>query len=154
MDSAATLTLMSNYFGAMDCAESSLFHFPRGLPGFENERQFAAIEIPEQHPLVYLQSIHRPDLCLITLPAHVVCPEFQLELQPDDAHVLGFSDSELPQAGENVLCLAIISVDERRDPVANLLAPLVVNVKTRDAVQAVQEDSIWSCEHPLPEAAC
>jgi flagellar assembly factor FliW len=49
-----------------------------------------------------------------------------------------------------VLCLAIISVDEKRAPVANLLAPLVINIKTRQAVQAIQAESSWTCEYPLP----
>ncbi|MCU1263044.1 MAG: hypothetical protein JWO80_5929 [Bryobacterales bacterium] len=155
MKGFGTLTLVSNYFGAMECEDSGLFHFPRGIPGFECERHFAPVEVPGQRPLIYLQSINRPDLCLMTLPVHAICPEFELELLPEDGGLLGFPAGTHPRIGQDVLCLAIITVDERRDPVANLLAPLVINLQTRDAVQAIQADSTWTCEHPLPRSrAC
>ena len=145
-----TLTLHSDYFGTLEYADSGLFHFSNGIPGFECERHFAPVEIPAQRPLVYLQSINRPDLCLITLPVRTICPEFELDLQPEDIALLGFPPRAALRIGEDVLCLAIVSVDASRDPVANLLAPLVVNVRTHEAVQAIQADSAWTCEHPLP----
>lgn len=147
MDS--TLTLRSDYFGTLECADSGLFHFANGIPGFECEHHFAPVEIPAQRPLVYLQSINRPDLCLITLPVRTVCPEFELDLQPEDAALLGFPLQTALRIGEDVLCLAIVSVDATREPVANLLAPLVVNLRTHEAVQAIQADSDWTCDHVI-----
>jgi flagellar assembly factor FliW len=141
--------LRSDYFGPLECADSGLFHFPNGIPGFECERDFAPIEIPAQRPLVYLQSINRPDLCLITLPVRTICPEFELHLQPEDVALLGFPPQSTVRIGDDVLCLAIVSVDTSRDPVANLLAPLVVNLRTHEAVQAIQADSAWTFEYPI-----
>ena len=145
----STLTLRSDYFGSLECADARLFHFPNGIPGFECERHFAPIEIPAQRPLVYLQSINRPELCLMTLPVRTICPEFELDLLPEDRAVLGLESAGPVRIGDDVMCLAIVSVDASRDPVANLLAPLVVNVRTREAVQAIQADSDWTCEYPV-----
>ncbi len=153
MTATATLTLVSDYFGAMECDPSTLFHFPRGLPGFECERHFAAIEIPSQWPLVYLQSMNRPDLCLMTIPPRTVRPDYQLQLAVEDKSVLGFAADFTPNIAEDVLCLAILSIERGRDATANLLGPLVINLATREAVQAIQFDSDWTCDHPLPQAA-
>ena len=151
MTAVCNVTLVSNYFGPLECAESSLFHFPNGIPGFQCERHFAAIEITSQRPLVYLQSINRPDLCLITLPVRTICPEFELDLAPEDAAVLGFPPGLSPRIGKEILCLAIIAVDEHSETTANLLAPLVVNLSNREAVQSIQINSDWSCRHSLAQ---
>jgi len=50
----------------------------------------------------------------------------------------------------DVLCLAIITVPEGKPPTANLMAPLIVNRKTRLALQAIQVDSAYSHQHALP----
>lgn len=89
----------------------------------------------------------------MTLPVRSVCPEFELDLQPEDIALLGFSPSTVPRIGEDVLCLAIVSVDEDRDPVANLLAPLVINLRTNEAIQGIQAESSWTCDHPIAGAA-
>jgi flagellar assembly factor FliW len=44
-------------------------------------------------------------------------------------------------------------VAEHRSPTANLLAPIVVNLKTHRAIQAIQADSGYSHQHPLLAAA-
>ena len=46
--------------------------FPEGLPGFERERRFLPLEMPDQHPLVFLQSAATPALCFVTLPVLAV----------------------------------------------------------------------------------
>jgi flagellar assembly factor FliW len=55
-----------------------------------------------------------------------------------------------------VLCLTVLSIKET-GPTANLLAPVVVNLANRRAVQAVALESDYSCQHglfPLETAAC
>ena len=150
MTGLAPLTLASHYFGTLECDPCTVFHFPRGIPGFESERHFAPIEIPAQRPIVYLQSLDRPDLCLVTLPVQTVCSTYDLQLAPEDATLLG---CPAHHTGEDFLTLAILHMDERRAATANLLAPLVINRHTRQAVQAIQFDSVWTCDHPLPDLA-
>jgi flagellar assembly factor FliW len=45
--------------------------------------------------------------------------------------------------------LAILSVSENRPPTANLLAPVVINLRTRVAIQAIRLDTAYSHEQPL-----
>ena len=52
-----------------------------------------------------------------------------------------------------MLCLTVLSVRET-GPTANLLAPIVVNLRNRKAVQAVAAESDYSHQHALmPEEA-
>jgi flagellar assembly factor FliW len=149
MVSTGTLCFDSQYFGPLEFDAGAAFDFSEGLPGFESERFFAPIEIPGQHPLLYLQSVNRPDLCLITLPVRTVCADYQLEVLPEYLDVLGISRESDPRIGSDLLCLTIILVDEERKVTANLLAPIVVDMRTRKAVQAIQSESGYGCRHPL-----
>jgi flagellar assembly factor FliW len=145
--------LRSRYFGEIEVDASAPFRFRQGLPGFESERDFAPIEIPAQRPILYLQSHAREDICLITLPVRVIVSGYSLHLPAEYLGPLGFRDDETPRIGEELLCLAVVTAGEDRRLTANLLAPIVVNIRTREAVQAIQYDSDYSHRHPIPENA-
>lgn len=140
----------TKYFGTLGYGEESVLSFASGPPGFELERSFLLIERPEQHPLVYMQSLSTPDLCFLALPVRAVAPGYQLALSLEDRELLDLPCGDPPAIGADVLCLALVSVPEEGPPTANLLAPVVVNLKTRRALQAVQPDAPYSHRQALP----
>jgi flagellar assembly factor FliW len=139
-------------FGIVDYELDAVIEFPAGLPGFEQETRFVALEQPATKPLVFLQSLSRPDLCFITMPVRAADPLYRLSVTPEDLRYLELPVSRQPEIGTEVLCLAIISVAEGRSPTANLLAPLVVNLRSRRAVQAIAHESGYSHQHALTGA--
>jgi flagellar assembly factor FliW len=147
-------SIESKYFGPVGYPEDSVLEFPAGLPGFENAHQFIAIDQPENKPLVFLQSVSEPGLCFVTLPVGSVRKDFRLSMATEDLRLLDLSDDRQPEIGPEVLCLVILSFVEGRQPTANLLAPVVVNLGNRLAVQAIQVESGYSHQHPFEEIAC
>ncbi len=142
-------TFSSRHFGPIEYQDDAIFEFPAGLPGFEQERRFVPIEHAASKPIVFLQSLTRPELCFITLPVLAVKKDYRLAVSPEDLRALALAEDRQPVIGADVLCLALISVAEGRLPTANLLAPVVVNLRTRRAVQAIQEESAYSHQYPL-----
>ena len=140
---------VTKHFGIIDYEPDAVIEFPLGLPGFEQETRFVALEQPATKPLIFLQSLSRPDLCFITMPVRAADPHYRLSVSPEDLQLLELPVTRQPEIGSEVLCLAIISVGEGRSPTANLLAPLVVNLRSRRAVQAIAPDSGYSHQHPL-----
>lgn len=141
-------------FGVVSYQPESVMEFPNGLPGFEAQRQFLALNYDNTKPLVFLQSLADAGLCFITLPVGCVDPEYRLRVSEEDLGQLGFAPERQPAIGPDVVCLTVISVHEN-GPTANLLAPIVVNVDTLKAVQAIGPESGYSHQHPLvrPETA-
>jgi flagellar assembly factor FliW len=139
----------SKYFGAVTYKEEAVLRFPLGLPGFAEEKRFLLIEQPVNRPLVFLQSLGRPELCFVALPVLGMCPDYRLAVCPEDLQALGLAGDRQPVIGPEVLCLGIVSLAEGKPPTVNLLAPVVVNWKSRCAVQAIQIDAGYSHEHPL-----
>lgn len=139
----------TRHFGALRYEENSVVSFPAGLPGFEHEKDFILIEQPSTKPLVFVQSLAGVNLCFVALPMLVVAPDYRLNMIPEDLQILGLPSDRQPGIGAEVLCLAILSFEEGGPPTVNLIAPVVVNLATRVAVQAVQPDSDYELRHPI-----
>jgi flagellar assembly factor FliW len=143
------LSTETRHFGVIPYQEDSVFDFPEGLPGFEDQRQFLLLERPGTRPLVFLQSLSAAGLCFITVPVRVAKSDYQLCMPPEDLTSLEIDTGRQPEIGKEVLCLAIVSLQEDRLPTVNLLSPLVINLRTRRGIQAIQPDSGHSHQHPL-----
>jgi flagellar assembly factor FliW len=143
-------SISTKQFGIVQFAEEDVFDFPHGLPGFEAEHRFLCIERPALRPVVFLQSIHRPDLCFITLPARSVDPGYELEVASEERTLLGLASNDAPAWEQSLACLAIVCLPADGDPTANLLGPVVLSRETRKGVQAVRDDRRYSAMTPLP----
>jgi flagellar assembly factor FliW len=129
--------------------EDAVFHFPHGLPGFEEETRFLPIEQPYTRPILFLQSLRQSGLCFITLPVRVVDPEYRLAVPPEDLDLLELPLHRQPKVGSEVLCLTILTIRPGEPTTANLLAPVVVHLGSRRAVQAVSAEPAYSSQFPL-----
>ena len=145
--------LETRYFGTIEYEESAVLEFPRGLPGFDERRRFVATRLAASDPLVYLQSLEEPGLCFITAPAAAVAPGYRLEADAEDLELVGLPPERQPEIGKEALCLIVLSMRET-GPTANLLAPVIVNLGNRKAVQTIAQRPGYSHQHALePEEA-
>jgi flagellar assembly factor FliW len=133
--------------------ESDILTFPEGLPGFEGATRFAVREDADCAPLVALQSLDRVELRFLAVPVAAVELDYSLAVNEEDLRRLGLPTERQPVPSE-VLCLALLCAPTNGPSTANLSAPVVVNLKTRVAVQAVRSDARYSPQHPLPAGAC
>jgi flagellar assembly factor FliW len=146
----------TRYFGLVEYNEESVMVFPDGIPAFEQERRFLALRQPASEPLVFMQSVANPHVCFATLPVAAACPGYRLSMAPEDLRALGLEKGRQPAIGRDVLCLTILSLTENAPPTVNLLAPIVVNLRTLRGRQAIRTDSLYTHREVLPlgEAAC
>lgn len=133
----------TKHFGKITYEEESELLFPCGLPGFDDRRRFVAVRFAENEPLIYLQNLEDPGLCFITMPILAAQPDYRLKVSGEDLAQLALPAAHQPRIGEDVLCLTVISLHET-GPTANLLAPIVVNLRNRRAVQAVTQETGYS----------
>lgn len=143
------MILNTTHFGKLVIDESTAVEFSQGLPGFEDCRRFAALEHPAHEGLIFLQSMERPELCFPALPVKAIRHNYTLSMTPEDREVLGWKEDRPPRIGDEVAALAILSFEPDRPPTANLLAPLVMDIATRRAVQAIRSDALYGCQESL-----
>ena len=145
----------TKYYGQLECTEEDIFDFRLGLPGFERETQFVFIERPDRAPLVFMQSLHRADVCFLALPVFVADREYRLSMASEDLSELDLDASREPKIGPDVLCLTLLTLVEGSDPTVNLRAPIVVNLRNRKGMQSIQMESSYSFHAPLlPQTEC
>ena len=140
--------LNTKNLGAITWEPASEIFFPCGLPGFEDRQRFVAVHFGHTDPLIFLQSVEDPALCFITVPVRAVEPDYRLSAAEEDLALVGLPTDRPPRIGEDVHCLAVLSVRET-GTTANLLAPVIVNLKNLKAVQAVAQEGGYSHRHPL-----
>jgi flagellar assembly factor FliW len=131
-------------FGPLEYDGSACIWFPGGIPGFEEFRQFVLVDKPALAPLIFLQSLESANLCFTAVPVAAIDANYELALTSDDAQILG--------ERADLVLLAMVAATEGGLVTANLLAPIVINSRTRTAVQAVRADTRYSPHHPLGEA--
>lgn len=129
-----------------------ILYFPHGLPGFEHARRFTVREPAELAPLVCLESLDIPRLRLWVAPVSALDARYSIEISPEDLKVLGLNERRKPVAEKDVVCLAILCVGADGELSANLLAPIVVNLRAHVALQAVRSDATYSHRHPIAAA--
>ncbi len=142
---------VTKYHGNIEYQDEQVFQFPQGLPGFAGQRRFVPVEHPSTRPILFLQSLDTPELCFITLPVLVVNPAYRLAVSEEDLALLQLPTVRQPAIGTDVLCLAILTIQPHCATTANLLAPVVVNLRNRIAVQAVATDTSYSHQYPFLE---
>ena len=152
------LSVETKYFGILSCREEEVFEFHHGMPAFEAEKRFVLIELPENAPLVFLQSLTQPMLCFLAFPILVADRDYQLAVSAEDLAELDLDRGRQPELGCQVLVLALVSLQDGFSATANLMAPVVLNLKTRRGLQAIRQDRVYSHQHPIeslrPGAAC
>ena len=114
-----------------------------GMPGFPSLRSFALVTLDEDGLLFSLRSLQEPELRFLVVPPAPFFPDYAPEIDDESARRLGL------RAAEDAMLLLVVTVgDIPQDATANLLAPIVVNTRTRAGAQVVLTGS----DHPLRAA--
>lgn len=130
-----------------------LFHFPSGLPGFEQHHDFIVSHRPGLDPLVFLDSSHGQGPGFIAVPVQVLDPLYSLRLDEAAAAELHLPAGAQAVAGAPFLAFALLTFVAGEPPTANLFAPVVLNPVKGLGAQVLQIDSGYSVVHPVREGA-
>ena len=119
--------------------------FASGLPGFPGARRFALVRWgASDGPYSVLVDVDEPGVRFLVVPPSAFFPDYEVDL--DDVITMAL---ELDDAADCLL-LVIVTLGERaQDATANLLGPLVINVRNHRGLQAVLSDSGYSTRVPL-----
>ena len=126
-------------------AANTRLRFILPLPGFPEARDFSLEPVEEQAGLLsILRSTDQPSLEFVVALPEAFFADYTPELDDTTAERLGLTSAE------DALVLVILTVAERiEQTTANLMAPIVVNRKTGEALQALLVSSGYDIRTPL-----
>jgi len=144
MTEAETKTVALPRFGTIEYREDDMIVFPWGLPGFDHLKSFLVLSLPAQEHLVWLQSMDDVDVALPAADPWLFFPSYNPTL-PAFARLS--LDLENP---EDFTVLGIVVAPGDGSMFMNLMAPVIVNLKSRVARQVALEASGYSVATPIP----
>lgn len=137
----------TKYFGRIDCSEEDKLHFPEGLFGFEEEKEFFLLPFEgSEDTLLCFQSAVTPGLAFVAVNPFSLKPDYAPVLSPGELKALGVERSE--ELCFYTLCVVRSPVG---DSTVNLRCPVAINDRTRQAVQVILEEGAYHMHHLLSE---
>lgn len=136
------MNIYSPVLGDVGIEESQIISFEKGLPGFEQEKNFVFMELGET-PFTIMQSLDS-DLYFFVIRPFDFFKDYQLDL-PDS--IVEFLQIHNPED------LAIYNITTIKEDIAqitaNMQAPIVVNAKAQKGKQVVLPETKYLIRQPL-----
>ena len=139
------MILETEKFGKLEVNEDYIFDFVEPIIGYENVKHFALIDIDSDSPFKWLQAIEDLSLAMpVTMPAYFGI-EYQFSIPDDKVDLLE------AKSAEDILSLNIKNVPNGapQNATVNLLAPVVINVNNKKALQLVLSDTNFPVRYKL-----
>lgn len=119
------MIIQTKYLGELQIDEEQIIHFPKGLLGFENNKDFVLLDVPNNEYFKFLQDINNSYICFLLVNPWDFYDDYEVELSSEDLLKIDVDHYE----EEQLLILTIVTLNENfKDSTTNLLAPVAINL--------------------------
>lgn len=131
------ITVKTRDFDEIQISERDIITFPDGLFAFEESKRFFLISpLGEGRSPVWLQSVDDPSLCFILFSPFEFCSDYSVTVSDNDM------DFPKPQDKDALYyVIAMIPEHDNMSATVNLKSPLIINTRTRKAVQIIADEN-------------
>lgn len=136
------MRIVSTRFGTIEIDPNEVIEFPQGMIGFPNETRYVLLLNGENSAIGWLQSTGNGSLAFPVVSSEALTVDYSrmnLAVHEEDA------DGEPDYA----VMVVMTATGGGRAPTVNLLAPIVVNAKTRTGAQVIVDHPSYSTSDPL-----
>jgi flagellar assembly factor FliW len=132
---------MGDFFKNLVYSNEDIITFPSGIPGFEQNKSFVLVSIPEYTPFEWLVCIDGPPLRFAVINPLMFKPDYAPQIQKESLGEMGI------QKPEDVLIYVIVTIHENPlESTANLVGPIIVNKTRRIGKQVIVEDDHYTTQ--------
>jgi flagellar assembly factor FliW len=130
-------------FGSINVRSDQIIYLEPGLLGFTQYHRYLLIEHNREAPFLWLQCLDNPDLAFVVIDPRVLLSDYQ---PGPVAQVMRELEVERHEDFK-ILVILTIPPGKPQEMTANLMGPVVINLKTRQGKQLVLEDSRYNHKH-------
>ena len=128
--------IIETRLGPQKVSNDKLVIFPRGIIGFEHEREFALLQMRGDLPFLMLQSTTTPSVGLLVTDPYTFYPEYQIEVGDPEQKILKVQKREQL----SVLVTVYIPPNQPEKTSMNLSGPILINHELKIGLQVPQVD--------------
>lgn len=122
--------------GRQVVAMDKVIHFPRGIIGFEDRKDFTLLQIRPDAPFLVLQSMDDPTLGLLVADPYSFMPEYLIKIGDAEQKLLQIAQREELA----VLVTVAIPPGKPEETVLSLTGPILINHAAKIGLQVPQTD--------------
>ncbi len=131
-------------FGVLEYDVDNVIELPDGLIGLPDLSRWLLLDMEENMPVRWLQSVDRPDFGLPVMPPVFFAEEYAIQTSTTVQRRVS------PDGEPDLVTLIIATVHAGGEKITgNLRAPLVVDIATRRGAQIALEDDRLSTRHEI-----
>ncbi|QLI80415.1 flagellar assembly protein FliW [Chitinibacter fontanus] len=126
------MDVFQSQFGPIEVDPDTIIHFPAGLPGFDDCKNYKLLHEEKPNPSVYwLQSLDDASVAFSIVGAEHLGFNYVLALDDDECASIDLTDPN------EAMLFLILSRPENEAIRANTMAPLVLNLRSRKGLQKI-----------------
>jgi len=138
------MNIQTKFHGEIDVQPDQLWNFPKGIPGFEEEKEFVLLPIEGNNIFQVLQSTNSPVVAFIVTNPYTLVEDYSFDIDDPTIELLNI---EKP---EDVFVLGILTLKQPFETsTINLQAPLIFQMNNRAAKQMIINDNRFTTRHMI-----
>ena len=138
------MKIQTKFHGELKIEIEQTWNFPKGLPGFEDEKELALLPIEGNGIFQVLQSTKTSDIAFIVGNPYTLVKNYSFKVDEPTIDLLEINGQE------DVFVLGVLSLKEPfESSTINLQAPLIFQTKMKKAKQMILNDNTYSMRHPI-----
>lgn len=136
------MKINTSRFGEVSYSHEEVLFFPRGIPAFESNHSWILVG-NDDSAVKWLQSLDDGELALPVTSPDAIQPDYNARIPDDELTLIG------GKSLADLALLIVVSIPEAApwNMTANLRAPIVINLKTRKAVQVIALNEEYPIRH-------
>ena len=128
-----TITINTAKFGELEICKDSIFNFVNPIIGFGDLKEYAIVDYKPDSPFKWLQSMEDMELAFPITLCSFFGIDYQFDIPDEEAQTLG-----IESADDIFVCnIANIPSSNPQGATINMLAPIVVNIVNKKAMQII-----------------
>jgi len=139
------LTIKTTRFGKVETDKNRIIHFPDGLLGFPEQKDYIILEHKPDSPFCWLQSVTAPDLAFVMTNPFLLKKDYLEDLPPDDQALF------IGENGKEHIIFALVTIPHGKaeKTTVNLLGPLIMDPGSKTGRQVILANSGYNHRHPM-----
>jgi flagellar assembly factor FliW len=139
----AVFSLKTRNFGSIEVRSDQIIYLDPGLLGFSQYHRYVLIEHQQESPFLWLQCLDKADLAFVVIDPRCLLSDYQ-----PASLAQAIRDLEVKNPEDfKILAILTIPPGKPKEMTANLMGPVVINLKTRQGRQLIVEDTQYSHKH-------
>ena len=141
----STIIINTTKFGEIEISKDSVFEFVAPIIGFNELKSYALVDYKPDSPFKWLQSLDDMDLAFPITLCSFFGIDYQFDIPDEEAQMLDIT------SGDDVFVCNIANIPQSNPQGAtiNMLAPIIINIVNKKAMQIILKNTEFEVRHKL-----